>query len=213
MRFKRTVKTNFEIMLIKKLFFIFLVRPLVLIISGVSLKGKENLPKKGPAILVANHNSHLDTMVIMSLFSLKTLEKVRPIGAEDYFCNKPYKKWLSKNLIDLIALKRRPSKVDGHPFGEIYKALYNGEIVLLFPEGSRGDPEVMKPFKTGIAHIAKDYPTVPVIPLSIYGAGKALPRGEALFVPFIIEVKVGRAIYYGGEGKLEYIKNLEKVFT
>ncbi|CAA6823780.1 MAG: 1-acyl-sn-glycerol-3-phosphate acyltransferase (EC [uncultured Sulfurovum sp.] len=197
-------------MWIKKAFFIFLVRPLVLIISGVSLKGKENLPTKGPAILVANHNSHLDTMVVMSLFSLKTLEKVRPIGAEDYFCNKPYKKWLSTNLIDLIALKRRPSKVDGHPFGEIYKALDNGDIVLLFPEGSRGDPEVMKPFKTGIAHIAKDNPSVPVIPLSIYGAGKALPRGEALFVPFIIEVNVGEAIFYNGESKEEYTAILEQ---
>ncbi|CAA6805363.1 MAG: 1-acyl-sn-glycerol-3-phosphate acyltransferase (EC [uncultured Sulfurovum sp.] len=198
-------------MWIKKAFFIFLVRPLVLIISGVSLVGKENLPTKGPAVLIANHNSHLDTMVIMSLFSLKTLEKVRPIGAEDYFCNKPYKKWLSKNLIDLIALKRRPSKADGHPFGEIYKALDNGEIVLLFPEGSRGDPEVMKPFKTGIAHIAKDYPTVPVIPLSIYGAGRALPRGEALFVPFIMDVNVGEAVYYGGEDKFTYTHNLQKI--
>ncbi|CAA6812126.1 MAG: 1-acyl-sn-glycerol-3-phosphate acyltransferase (EC [uncultured Sulfurovum sp.] len=118
-------------MWIKKIFFLFLVRPLVLIIAGVSLKGKENLPIKGSAILVANHNSHLDTLVIMSLFSLKTLEKVRPIGAEDYFCNKPYKKWLSKNLIDLIPLKRRPSKEDGHPFGGIYEALDNEEIVLL----------------------------------------------------------------------------------
>ncbi len=196
-------------MWIKKAFFIFLVRPIVLVIAGVSLKGKENLPKSGPAILVANHNSHLDTMVIMSLFSLKTLERVRPIGAEDYFCNKPYKKWLSKNLIDLIALKRRPTKAEGHPFGEIYKALDNSDIVLLFPEGSRGDPEVMKPFKTGISHIAKDYPSVPVIPLGIHGAGKALPKGEALFVPFGIEVNVGEAVFFHGEDKQKYTKNLE----
>ena len=63
-------------MSIKKAFFLFIVRPIVLVIAGVSLK---------------------------------TLEKVRPIGAWDYFCNKPYKKWLSKHLIDLIALKRRQS--------------------------------------------------------------------------------------------------------
>ena len=197
-------------MWIKKAFFIFLVRPLVLIISGVSLVGKENLPTKGPAVLIANHNSHLDTMVIMSLFSLKTLEKVRPIGAEDYFCNKPYKKWLSKNLIDLIPLKRRPSKEDGHPFGEIYKALENEDIVLLFPEGSRGDPEVMKPFKTGIAHIAEAYPLVPVHPLFIYGAGKALPRGEALFVPLVMDVIVGKAVFYGAQEKQSYVKSLQE---
>lgn len=45
-------------------------------------------------------------------------------------------------LLLLIALKRRPSKVEGHPSSEIYKALDNEEIVLLLPEGSRGDPEV-----------------------------------------------------------------------
>jgi len=197
-------------MLIKKLFFIFLVRPIVLVISGVSLKGKENLPIKGSAVLVANHNSHLDTMVMMSLFPLKTLEKVRPIGAEDYFCNTPLKKWLSKKLIDIIPLKRRPSKEEGHPFGEIYKALDKEQIVLLFPEGSRGDPEVMKPFKTGIAHIAEVYPTVPVVPLHIHGAGKALPKGEALFVPFVIDVHVGKAIFYEERGKKEYIDHLKR---
>jgi len=197
-------------MWIKKLFFIFLVRPLVLIISGVNLKGKEHLPVEGPAILVANHNSHLDTMVVMSLFSLKTLEKVRPIGAVDYFFSNRVTALLSKHLLDIIPLKRKPTKVEGHPFGEIYSALDRGEIILLFPEGSRGDPEIMKPFKTGIAHIAEAYPKVPVVPLSIYGAGKALPKGEALFVPFIIDVHVGESIYYRGEDKKIYTQNLEE---
>ncbi len=85
----------------------------------------------------------------------------------------------------------------------------NDEIVLLFPEGSRGDPEVMKPFKTGIAHMAEAYPTVPVIPLSIYGAGKALPKGETLFVPFIMDVNIGEAVLYNGESKEEYTAILE----
>jgi len=198
-----------ELMWIKKLFFILLVRPLVLVIAGVNLRGKEHLPTEGAAILVANHNSHLDTMVMMSLFSLKTLERVRPIGAEDYFCNTPLKKWLSKNLIDLIPLKRRPTKEEGHPFSEIYKALDKGQIVLLFPEGSRGDPEVMKPFKTGIAHIAESYPNVPVIPLCIHGAGKALPKGEALFVPFIMDVHIGEALFFEGKTRVAYLHNLE----
>jgi len=45
-------------MLIKKAFSLFIVRPIVLVLAEVSLKGKENLPTKGSAILVANHNSH-----------------------------------------------------------------------------------------------------------------------------------------------------------
>lgn len=196
--------------MLKKLFFILIVRPLVLVIAGVNLKGKEYLPKEGAAVLIANHNSHLDTLVMMSLFPLETLKKVRPIGAEDYFFSNPYTKWLSINLLNIIPLSRRVSKEHGHPFYQIYEALDNHEIVLLFPEGSRGNPEVMKPFKTGIAHIAEAYPTVPVIPLCIHGAGKALPKGEALFVPFIIDVHVGKAIFYEGEGKVEYTKHLEE---
>jgi 1-acyl-sn-glycerol-3-phosphate acyltransferase len=67
----------------------------------------------------------------------------------------------------------------------------------------------MKPFKTGIAHIAKDYPKVPVVPLSIHGAGKALPKGEALFVPFVMDVNVGKSVFFHGEDKQKYTKNLE----
>lgn len=73
---------------------------------------------------------------------------------------------------------------------EIYKALDNAEIVLLFPEGSRGSPEVMK----SIAHMAEAYPKVPV-------------------VPFIIEVNVGEAVYYDCRDKLEYTKHLEEFFV
>ena len=63
----------------------------------------------------------------------------------------------------------------------------------------------MKPFKSGIAHIAQTYPLLPVIPLYIYGAGKVLPKGEALFVPFIMDVVVGDEIYHEGRSKEEYI--------
>jgi len=40
-----------------------------------------------------------------------------------------------------------------------------------------------------------------VIPLSIYGAGKVLPKGEALFVPFVIDVNIGKAVFFHGEEK------------
>ena len=195
-------------MWLKKLFFILFIRPLVLLVTGVHIKGREHLPLDGSAILVANHNSHLDTLVIMSLFPLKTLKKVRPIGAYDYFFKNSIMRWISTHLIDVIALRRKLSKVDGHPFEAIYSAIDDGDILLLFPEGSRGEPEEIQPFKTGIAHIAQKYPNTPIIPLYIHGAGKVLPKGEALFVPFIIDVNIGKAILYDGSDKEIYTENL-----
>ena len=196
----------------KKLFFAIVVRPIILLVSGIHLQGKEHLPKNKAAIIVANHNSHLDTMVIMSLFSLGQLPKVRPIAAADYFLKNKIVAWFSLNVIGIIPLKRKVTKSKAHPFHEVHQALENAEVVILFPEGSRGEAEEMKPFKTGIAHLAEKFPEVPVVPIFIHGAGKSLPKGEALFVPFVIDVVVGEEVYFGEEeGLRNFTDRLEGI--
>jgi len=196
--------------MLKKIFFAIFVRPLVLIISGVNVVGKEKLPLKGPCIIAANHNSHLDTMVLMSIFPLSKINQVKPVAAADYFMKNKYFSWFSQNVIGIIPLKRRPTKVEGHPLLGVTKALRNGDIVIVFPEGNRGVPEEMSTFKTGIAHLAKEFPAIPVVPIYIYGAGKALPKGEALFVPFIIDVNIGEALYFEDEDNKSFTARLEK---
>jgi 1-acyl-sn-glycerol-3-phosphate acyltransferase len=205
--------------MLKKIFFSLFVRPIVLIISGVHVVGKENLPLKGPCIIAANHNSHLDTMVLMSLFPLSHINQVRPVAAADYFMKNKWFAWFSQNVIGIIPLKRRPTKEEGHPLLGVTKALNKGDIVIIFPEGSRGVPEEMSTFKTGIAHLVKEFPTIPVVPIYMHGAGKILPKGEALFVPFIIDVHIGEAVYFEDEtnkaftARLEAnIKELEKAY-
>jgi 1-acyl-sn-glycerol-3-phosphate acyltransferase len=196
--------------MLKKIFFALFVRPLVLIISGVHVVGKEKLPLKGPCIIAANHNSHLDTMVLMSIFPLSKINQVKPVAAADYFMKNKWFAWFSQNVIGIIPLKRRPTKAEGHPLLGVTKALENGDIVIVFPEGSRGVPEEMSTFKTGIAHLAKEFPSIPVIPVYIHGAGKALPKGEALFVPFIIDVNIGEGLYFEDEDNKSFTARLEK---
>lgn len=195
--------------MLKKLFFALFVRPVVLIISGVQVIDKERLPQDGPCIVAANHNSHLDTMVLMSLFPLSKIDKVRPVAAADYFMKNKYIAWFSRNVIGIIPLKRTPSKKDGHPLLQVKEALEHGDIVIIFPEGSRGAPEKMGTFKTGIAHLAKAFPDVPVVPVYIHGAGKALPKGEALFVPFIISIQIGVPLYWKGEDSKTFTLKIE----
>lgn len=196
--------------MLKKIFFAFFIRPIVLIISGVNVRGQEHLPKDATSIVVSNHNSHLDTMVLMSLYPISRLPKVRPVAAFDYFMKNKYVAWFSQNVIGIIPLKRKVSKEEGHPFAPVHEALHAGETIIIFPEGSRGEPEEMKSFKTGVAHLSKDFSDVPVVPIYIHGAGKALPKGEALFVPFIIDVVIGEPLYNKDETNREFTARLEK---
>ena len=167
------------------------VKPFVGLILGVNVKGLEHLPRKGPAIVVANHNSHLDTLVLLSLFRFKQLAKVRPVAAGDYFLKGPIRGWFALKIVRVIPIDRKPKASGGHPLSACEEALDQGDVLAIFPEGSRGMPEVRSPFKRGIAHLVAARPDVPIIPVHLSGTGKALPRGEALLVPHICKLTIG----------------------
>lgn len=183
---------------LRYLFFLCIVRPVILIVLGLNVRRRELLPKYGPAIVVANHNSHLDALTLMTLFGIRRLAIVRPVAAVDYFLRNKWRAWFSTQIIGIIPLNRSVSGERSDPLAGISDALVAGTILILFPEGSRGQPEQLETFKTGIAHIAKRHPDVPIVPVFMHGLGKSLPRGEGILVPFFCDVFVGGPIPWTG---------------
>lgn len=178
----------------KLIFFALLIKPLVFLIMGLHIHQRQRLPRHGPAILAANHNSHLDTMVLMSLFPLRELIHVRPVAAADYFLRNRFMAWFSTRVIGIIPLRRDGRSKREELFAGCHQALADGEILILFPEGSRGEPEQMSRLKKGIYYLAAEHERCQVVPIFMHGLGKSLPRGEALLVPFVCELAIGEGI-------------------
>jgi 1-acyl-sn-glycerol-3-phosphate acyltransferase len=189
------------------------IRPLVFFYLGVNIRRRNLLPKKGPAILVANHNSHLDTMLLMIACPSSLLEHLRPAAAGEYFLSTPARRWFSKNVLNIIPVWRnkedRGENTD--PLASIDQALDEGSAVIFFPEGSRGEPEQMTNFKRGIAILASRHPDVPIVPIFLQGAGRALPKGEGMVVPFLLDMFVGEHLYWGGD-EAEFMDRLKRRF-
>ena len=178
-------------------FFLLIVRPFLALVLGVNLRHAERLPKTGPAILAANHNSHLDTLLLMNLYPLSQLHRLRPVAAADYFMKNRFIAWFALNIMHILPLARRPKPGEA-PLAHIEAALAQGDILILFPEGSRGEPEQRCELKTGIAHLMEHAPAVPVIPIYLHGLGKALPKGDWLPIPFFADGMIGEALTWQG---------------
>ena len=180
------------------LFLRLFIRPLARVLTGADVRYRERLPLKGPAIIAANHNSHVDTLLLLSIFPANVLHRVRPVAAADYFLSNPALSWFARRLVGIAPISRKAARGE-----DILKpardALDRGDIIVVFPEGSRGEPDQMAPLKGGVARLAEAYPDAPVIPVWLQGAGRVLPRGSVIPVPLNCYVLVGEPVRWTGE--------------
>ena len=147
--------------------------------------GRENIPASGGALLISNHQSHLDPPMVgvgcprqLSFLARRTLFLSFPFG------------WLIESL-GAIPIDRDGSALAG--IRATMAALRNDQIVLLFPEGTRTRDGNVGSFKPGLAMLARRS-GVPVIPAAIEGAFDAWPYKAPLPRPRTIHVHYGRPI-------------------
>lgn len=183
---------------LRYLFFAIVVRFVVLIILGVNIRRKHNLPKAGPAIIIANHNSHLDTGVLISLLPLKLLHRIHPVAAIDYFLSNPLLSWFARAILNVIPITRMGHS-EQDPLLACSESLAKENILIFFPEGTRGEPEKLSVFKKGIGYLAERHPDVPIFPVYMHGLGKSLPKGATIPVPFFCDIFVGDPVRWNGE--------------
>ncbi len=107
-----------------------LVRPLVLLMLGINVFHRERLPLFSPVVIIANHNNHIDTFVLMTLFPMDCLKRFRAAAAADHFLRNRVLAWISLNMFGIIPIKRSNLKRgDGNPLDSCSNALKQGETL------------------------------------------------------------------------------------
>lgn len=147
--------------------------------------GVGKVPKRGPFLIVANHQSFFDPPLVGGFITTRHTDFIARAGL---FKFKPFG-WFISNLNSI------PVTGDGNDTAAMKEALRRlalGRCVILFPEGSRTPDGAMRPFKRGIALLVKRA-KCPVMPVAIEGVHDAWPRKNAR--PFFFGKRI--AIQYG----------------
>jgi 1-acyl-sn-glycerol-3-phosphate acyltransferase len=188
-------------------------KPLMTFVLGLDVRDRDRLPRHGPAIVVANHNSHVDTVALLSLFPTGVVRTVRPVAAADYFLRNRALSWFSRRCLGILPFDRHALRDGGDPLVDCVAALDRGEILILFPEGSRGEPEQRQPFRKGICHLARRRPSVPIVPVHLHGCGRVLPKGSVLPVPMRCTALVGTPMTAPTGDATRFVDELETAMT
>lgn len=151
--------------------------------------GCEHLPKEGPFVLVSNHASHLDTLVLGGCLPWRLRPDSFPIAAGDTFFKKSGTALLSAYLMNALPIWRRSNVT--HTLRDLRERLATQRcIYIVFPEGTRTRDGDMGKFKSGLGMIVAGTAT-PVVPCSVTGTFAAMPPKRRFPKPYPIQVKIG----------------------
>ena len=131
----------------------------------------------GPAIIVANHASHLDTAVLLTTLPAERRRRTAVAAAADYFFVKWWSAVSSAIAFNTFPIERRGGALTTTPA----ELLAQGWSVVVYPEGTRSRDGFIARFRIGAAWMAVKY-GVPVIPVGLRGTYAAMPRGSSWLV-------------------------------
>lgn len=140
------------------------------------VEGIEQIPTNGAFILAANHSSHLDAAVLISIMDGLGL-KLHCLGARDYFCSSRFKSWFFHTFFSVLPCDR--DKFQPSTIRQCRALLNSGYPILIFPEGTRSKNGLLQPFKPGLGYLAQLMKR-PIVPVGITGSHCLLPKGKTL---------------------------------
>ena len=198
------------------------ILPLARLFAWTHVEGRNHLTQiRGPVIFAANHQSHMDTPVIMSALPARFRYRVAPAMAKEFFKAHFYpdqhtrrQRFTNGLNYYLAALFFNAFPLPQREAGARQTLRYIGEVleagfsVLIFPEGKRTTSGEIAPFRPGIGMIASRL-GVPVVPVRIDGLDRVLHATWKMAKPGRVRVAFGAPMPLTGEDYAALAKQVE----
>jgi 1-acyl-sn-glycerol-3-phosphate acyltransferase len=187
---------------------VLLFRIYLRLFHGLRIVGRQHLPLDRPFVLVANHTSHLDMFCLLAALPLRVRRRVFPLIARDYF----RRAWTGLAVWTMNALPVDRRSGDRRSILKCERLLSAGNILILFPEGTRSAGDEPAEFRRGVAFLAAGR-DIPVVPCYLAGSHTAWPKGRWLPRPAVVSLTIGFPLNYAElprtrQGREELCRNL-----
>jgi long-chain acyl-CoA synthetase len=143
------------------------------IVMRIEVRGRAHLPAAGPYLISPNHQSYLDSFLVVGVLPWRVFRRLFFVGASEYF-QTAFTRWFARQ-VNLVPVDPDASLVPAMQAGGF--GLRHGRVLVLFPEGERSIDGTVKAFKKGAA-ILSQHLAAPVVPVGIAGAYDIWPRNR-----------------------------------
>jgi 1-acyl-sn-glycerol-3-phosphate acyltransferase len=164
------------------------------LITGVRARWLDAAPSTAQRVYFANHSSHLDTLVIWASLPAVLRARTRPVAAGDYWDRPGVRRWLALRVLRALPVDRTDGCGKRDALRRLIEALDEGDSLILFPEGTRGDGSAIGELRSGLYHVARERPEAALVPVFLENLSRILPKGEFLPVPLIGSATFGAPI-------------------
>jgi 1-acyl-sn-glycerol-3-phosphate acyltransferase len=147
--------------------------------------GREHIPATGPAILAPVHRSFAD----FGFAAFCTERKLFFMTKDEMWKNK----WLGRLLLTVGAFPVHRESADREALQRAEEVLRRGELLVLFPEGTRREGRAVEDLMEGATFLSART-GAPIVPIGIGGSDLAMPKGSTVPKPYTIQVVIGPAI-------------------
>jgi 1-acyl-sn-glycerol-3-phosphate acyltransferase len=171
---------------------------------GAKFFGDHNLPRQGAVLICSNHQSYLDPILV----GMASHRRLNYLARESLFRSAPFR-WLIQ-FYNAIPIQRDGLGIGG--LKETLRRLKRGEVVLVFPEGTRTPDGSVQPLKPGFCSVARRADAT-LVPVAIDGAFEAWPRNRRLPSFSRITIEFGRPLLPEDYAKMqddELVENLRQ---